>query len=214
MANIGILGSGVVGQTLADGFLKHGYAVMRGSRAPAKMADWQKSAGSRASVGSFEETARFADIAVLAIKGDAASSVLTLCNGALDGKTVLDTTNPIAPVAPVHGVLSFFTDHADSLMERLQRQAPAVHFVKAFSSVGSAMMVNPDYGGIRPSMFICGNDEGAKASTGRILDQFGWDVEDMGAVEAARAIEPLCMLWCIPGLRGNQWTHAFKLLKK
>jgi predicted dinucleotide-binding enzyme len=214
MEKIGILGSGVVGQTLADGFLKHGYEVKRGSRDPGKLADWQKSAGPGASVGSFADAAAFADIAVLAVKGDAASAVVGSCNGALDGKPVLDTTNPIASVAPVNGVLSFFTDLGDSLMERLQKQAPAVHFVKAFSSVGNVSMVNPDYGGVRPSMFICGNDDVAKASARRILDQFGWDTEDMGAVEAARAIEPLCILWCIPGLRSNQWTHAFKLLKK
>ena len=73
--------------------------------------------------------------------------------------------------------------------------------------------MNPDFGGMRPTMFICGNDAAAKATVTRILDQFGWETEDMGGVEAARAIEPLCMLWCIPGFIRNQWTHAFKLLK-
>lgn len=214
MKKIGIIGSGVVGQTLADGFLKHGYQVMRGSRDPDKLAEWKKSAGQGASVGTMEATARFAELAVLAVKGDAAEAAIDLCKGALEGKTVLDTTNPIAAAPPVNGVLSFFTTFSDSLMERLQRRAPAAHFVKAFSSVGSVMMVNPDYGGVRPSMFICGNDAAAKAEARLVLDQFGWDTEDMGAVEAARAIEPLCILWCIPGLLGNQWTHAFKLLKK
>jgi predicted dinucleotide-binding enzyme len=75
-------------------------------------------------------------------------------------------------------------------------------------------MVNPDFGGIRPTMFICGNDEAAKQEVSDILDQFGWDVEDMGGAQAARAVEPLCMLWCIPGFRKNQWGHAFKLLKR
>lgn len=75
-------------------------------------------------------------------------------------------------------------------------------------------MVNPDFGGIRPSMFICGNDAGAKQAVSKILDQFGFEVEDMGSVEAARAIEPLCILWCIPGFLRNEWSHAFKLLKK
>lgn len=63
-------------------------------------------------------------------------------------------------------------------------------------------------------MFICGNQGGAKEQVGALLDQLGWETCDMGAVTAARAIEPLCMLWCIPGLSKNQWTHAFKLLKK
>jgi 8-hydroxy-5-deazaflavin:NADPH oxidoreductase len=98
-------------------------------------------------------------------------------------------------------------------MERLQKEFPQIRFVKAFNSVGSARMINPVYPQGRPSMFICGNDQAAKALVTRLLDELGWDAEDMGEVEAARAIEPLCMLWCIPGLRRNQWTHAFKLLK-
>jgi hypothetical protein len=74
-------------------------------------------------------------------------------------------------------------------------------------------MVDPQFKGGRPTMFICGNDETAKKSVGGILEAFGWEVADMGGAEAARAIEPLCMLWCIPGFLHGQWTHAFKLLK-
>jgi hypothetical protein len=110
-------------------------------------------------------------------------------------------------------VLKFFTDLDESLRERLQRQFPMAKFVKTFSSVGNARMVNPDFGGTRPTMFICGNDAAAKGTVVRILDQFGWETEDMGGVEAARASEPLCKLWCIPGFLRNQWTHAFKMLK-
>ena len=98
-------------------------------------------------------------------------------------------------------------------MERLQRRAPAARFVKAFSCVGHALMVNPQLPGGPPTMFICGNDAAAKAEVKTILGQFGWDVEDLGAVEAARAIEPLCILWCIPGFLQNGWMHALKLLR-
>jgi predicted dinucleotide-binding enzyme len=115
---------------------------------------------------------------------------------------------------PVNGVLNFFTDQNGSLLENLQGKFPAVNFVKAFSSVGFSNMVNPDFGGIKPSMFIAGNNESAKSQVKEILDKFGWETEDMGNDEAARAIEPLCMLWCIPGFRQNSWTHAFKLLKR
>ncbi|MEM6380694.1 MAG: DNA-binding protein, partial [Bacteroidota bacterium] len=80
------------------------------------------------------------------------------------------------------------------------------------NSVGSARMINPQFE-VKPSMFICGNNEKAKKEVSEIVDQFGWEPEDMGAVEAARAIEPLCMLWCIPGFLHNQWSHAYKLLK-
>ena len=91
--------------------------------------------------------------------------------------------------------------------------APDARFVKAFSCVGNAFMVNPKFPGGPPTMFICGNDKGANAEARGILEQFGWDVADMGGAEGARAIEPLCILWCIPGLTGNSWTHAFKLLR-
>jgi predicted dinucleotide-binding enzyme len=99
-------------------------------------------------------------------------------------------------------------------MERLQRAVPAAHFVKAFSSVGNAFMVDPQFEGGKPTMFICGNDDAAKQTVRGILDQFGWETADMGKIEAARAIEPLCMLWCIPGIARNEWSHAFKLLRK
>lgn len=215
MKKIGVLGSGTVGEVLADGLLKHGYEVMRGSRDPGKLADWKKRAGSRARTGTFAETARFGELIMLAVKGSAAESVLDQCDAAaLAGKTVIDATNPIADKPPVNGVLSFFTGTNESLMERLQHRIPTARFVKAFSCVGNAFMVNPDFAGVRPTMFICGHDAGAKEEAGEILDRFGWDVEDMGEIEAARAIEPLCMLWCIPGLREDRWNHAFKLLRK
>ena len=127
---------------------------------------------------------------------------------------MIDACNPIGGGPPVNGVLSFFTTYKESLMERLQKAYPEAHFVKAFNSVGNAQMVNPHFAGGRPTMFICGNDTNAKKTVAGICDQFGWDAEDMGAIEAARAIEPLCMLWCIPGVGKGDWSpHAFKLLR-
>jgi predicted dinucleotide-binding enzyme len=110
-------------------------------------------------------------------------------------------------------VLQFFTGPNDSLLERLQREFPRVSFVKAFNSVGAACMVQPRLAGGPPTMFIAGDDEAARASVSRLLVEFGWDVADMGRAVAARAIEPLCILWCIPGFRSNDWVHAFKLLR-
>jgi predicted dinucleotide-binding enzyme len=213
MNRVAVLGSGVVGQVLADGFLKHGYDVMRGTREPGKLAAWRREAGGRASVGTFAEASRFGELVVLAVKGTAAEAVVDSCGrDALANKTIVDTTNPIAEVAPSNGVLHFFTTLDESLMERLQRRAPEAHFVKAFSCVGNALMIDPRFPAGPPTMFICGNDAGAKADVKAVLDQFGWETADMGAVEAARAIEPLCILWCIPGFLQNRWTHAFKLL--
>lgn len=209
---IGVIGSGIVGQTLANGFHKHGYGVMLGTNTPAKRD--QLAAKTLAQIGSFEETAKFGDLVVLATKGSAAEAAIDAAGpGHLRGKTVIDTSNPIADAPPVNGVLKFFTSLDDSLMERLQRRVPEARFVKAFSCVGNARMVNPDFKGMRPTMFICGNEAAAKSEVNAILDQFGWDVADMGPVEAARAIEPLCILWCIPGFRDNSWTHALKLLR-
>jgi 8-hydroxy-5-deazaflavin:NADPH oxidoreductase len=85
--------------------------------------------------------------------------------------------------------------------------------VKAFNSVGNPRMIDPQFAGERPTMFICGNDERAREIVAELLDQLGWETADIGKAEAARAIEPLCMLWCIPGFSRSEWSHAFKLLR-
>ncbi|HTL01672.1 MAG TPA: NAD(P)-binding domain-containing protein [Vicinamibacterales bacterium] len=212
---VGIIGSGIVGQTLAKGFLKHGYHVTIGTNTASKREELRSKTDGKAAVGSFEDAAKFGEIVVVATKGTAAEAALKAAGITnLKGKTVVDTTNPIADAPPVNGVLQYFTSQNDSLMERLQALAPEAHFVKAFSCVGNAFMVNPDFNGVKPTMFICGNDDGAKGAVKTILDQFGFEVADMGKAEGARAIEPLCILWCIPGFLTNSWSHAFKLLKR
>lgn len=210
---VGILGSGDVAKALAKGFVEHGYAVMVGSRSPAKLADWAATLPA-VKLGTFAETAAFAELVVLAVKGTGALEALALAGAEnLKHKAVIDTTNPIADKPPVNGVLQYFTTFDNSLMERLQHTLPNTYFVKAFNSVGSANMVNPQFSGGLPTMFICGNSLPAKLQVSTVLTQFGWEVADYGAVEAARAIEPLCMLWCIPGFLNNDWSHAFKMLK-
>lgn len=211
---VGILGSGIVAQALARGFLKKGHQVVLGTRDAAKLKDFVAQHPG-AQTASFAAAAKFGELVVLAVKGSVAREALEAAGaGNLAGKPVIDATNPIADAPPVNGVLKFFTSLDDSLMERLQRAVPAAHFVKAFSSVGNAFMVDPQFPGGKPTMFICGNNDAAKQTVRGILDQFGWETADMGKVEAARAIEPLCMLWCIPGIARNEWSHAFKLLRK
>jgi len=212
---VGILGSGSVGRALAEGFLKYGYEVKLGTRDKRRLQDWLNNAGEKASLGTFEEAAHFGDLVVLAVKGSAVEFVLDLAGAAnLHEKTVIDTCNPISDEEPVNGVLHFFTKPNTSLMEHLQEKYSRINFVKAFSCVGNALMVNPKFEDGQPTMFICGNNDQAKKQVREVLDLFGWETEDMGKVEAARAIEPLSMLWCIPGFRNNEWRHAFKLLKK
>ena len=210
---IAVLGPGPVGDVLSNGFLKHGYAVKRGTREPAKLDKWKSGASGDASTGTVAEAAAWAEVVVLAVKGTAAETYVELAGAAnLAGKTVLDATNPIAEKPPVNGVLQFFTGPNESLMEKLQAKAPAAHFVKCFSCVGNAFMIDPVLPS-KPTMFICGNDAEAKQRATDILTDVGWEAADFGAAESARAIEPLCMLWCIPGLRGGSWSHAFKLLQ-
>jgi predicted dinucleotide-binding enzyme len=209
---IGVLGSGQVAQVLGTGFLKHGYDVMVGTSFLSKLDEW-KSKNPKGKVASREEATKFGDIVVLALKGTSAEGIVKELSSQLAGKTVIDVTNPISETKPDNGVLKYFTTLDESLMERLQDIAPKANFVKAFNSVGNLYMVNPSFPGGKPSMFICGNDKKAKKEVAVILDKFGWEPLDFGQVQSARAIEPLCMLWCIPGLIDNQWTHAFKLLK-
>jgi predicted dinucleotide-binding enzyme len=212
---VGIVGSGIVAQTLGKAFITEGNEVMLGSKDPQKdsLKKWEnENPGSK--TGSFEEAAAFGELLVLATAGHGAMQAVQASKlQNLAGKTVIDVTNPIAPAAPEKGVLKFTTSLDSSLMEQLQKIAPKANFVKAFNSVGNTQMYKPSFKEGKPTMFICGNDEAAKKQVTAILDRFGRETEDMGSVESARAIEPLSILWCIPGFLRNQWTHAFKLLK-
>lgn len=213
MKKVAVLGSGPVGDVLSNGFLAHGFAVMRATREPTKLEAWKQSAKGEAAVGTYTEAAKWADIVVLAVKGSVAEEVLDQCGlDNLANKTVIDTTNPIGNEKPDHGVIRYFTNANESLMERLQKKVPAAHFVKAFNSVGNPFMVNPKLEQT-PTMFFCGNDAGAKQEVADILTKFGQEPFDCGGVEGARPLESLCILWCIPGMLRNDWAHAFKIIK-
>ena len=214
---IGILGSGIVGRVLGSAFIAEGHEVVLGTRNVEKdeVVKWlAENPGAKA--GSFEDTAAFGATIVLATSGDITAGVIKTAGiKNFNGKVVIDAANPIDHTRPpVNGVLPYFTTTHESLMEQLQKLLPDAKLVKAFNSVGNGFMYKPDFGGQKPTMFICGNDEEAKKIVTGILDAFGWETADMGKAESARAIEPLCILWCIPGILNNQWTHAFKLLKK
>jgi predicted dinucleotide-binding enzyme len=211
---IGILGSGTVGKTLSAGFLQHRHEVMLGTRDPQKpdVQMWLAQTPG-AAAGTFAETAQFGELMVLATAGHAALEAVALAgSGNLAGKTVMDATNPIAEAPPVGGILSFFTGPNESLAERLQAALPQTHVVKAFNSVGAPRMVNPVYQQGKPTMFYCGDDAAAKDQVAAIIRQFGWEPCDCGGIIAARAIEPLCILWCSRGFQHGQWDHAFALL--
>ncbi|MGF6597684.1 putative dinucleotide-binding enzyme [Paraburkholderia sp. GAS448] len=211
---VAVLGSGDVGRALGAGFLKHGHDTMLGTRDTGKkeVQDWvRQNAGARA--GTFDEAAQFGEIVVLAVLGRIAPSVIELARSEnLAGKTLIDATNPLADEPPVSGVLQYTTGPNESLGEWIQAKLPLAHVVKAFSSVGNALMVNPHFEQGTPTMFLCGNDDGAKEQVGGIIRQFGWEPYDCGGIVSARALEPLCMLWCLPGFLRGDWHHAFKML--
>ena len=210
MAKVAVLGSGVVGQTLAKGFAKHGHEVKIASREGNKLGAFSQETGIPES--TFAESAGWAEIVVLAVQGGVAEALVQGGAGSLEGKVVIDTNNPIAG-APVNGFLPYFTTNGVSLMEILQKAAPGGRFVKAFNSVGNAFMVNPSFPGGRPTMFICGDDAGAKGEVASILDAFGWDAEDVGGAQMAGPLEALCQIWCAPGFLRGDWAHAFKVVK-
>lgn len=210
---IGVLGSGDVGRALAAGFLRLGHAVKIGSREPAKLAEWASKAGDNASTGTFEETAQFGDVIVLATLGSGTKSAIDLAGTAnFAGKVVIDTTNPLDFS---HGMPPrLFVGHTDSLGEQIQRWLPQARVVKAFNTVGSALMVDPDLPGGPPTMFLCGNDDDARKLVAQVCHHLGWDVADLGGIEASRHLEPMCLVWVLHGMRSGSWSHAFKLLKK
>jgi predicted dinucleotide-binding enzyme len=212
---IGVLGTGDVGRALGNAFLALGHEVKMGSRAAGgqKAVAWARAAGPKASQGTFADAARFGELIVLATLGAAAEAALGAAGLAnFDGKIVIDTTNPLEVGRGFPPKM--FVGHTDSLGERIQRLVPGAQVVKAFNTVGNAHMFKPQFPGGPPDMFVCGNDEGAKAEVAALLHEFGWGVVDIGGIEGSRHLEPMCLVWVLYGARTGTWNHAFKLLRR
>lgn len=198
---IGILGSGVVGQALARGLARHGHDVRIGTR---------KDAVEDLPVGPPPEVVADADLVFLSVLGTAAVEVATGVAEQLRGKVLVDTTNPLDFSSGRPGL---FVGHTDSLGEQVQRAVPEAHVVKAYNLVGNTLMVDPDLPGGPPTMFIGGDSEDAKATVTGLLAATGWDVADLGGIEASRYLEPMCIAWVLYGARAGSWDHAFRLLR-
>lgn len=210
--SIGVLGSGDVGRVLARGFSDLGHAVKIGSRDPDKLREWAEAAGARVTAGTFADAARFGDVIVLATLGTATEDAIRLAGiDSFQGKVVIDATNPLDFS---RGLPALTIGHTDSLGEVVQRLIPNAHVVKAFNTVGNALMVNPQLPGGPPDMFICGNDEDAKKIVSQICEHFGWGVIDIGGIEGSRYLEPMCLTWVLHGIRSQSWDHAFKMLHR
>lgn len=212
---VGVLGTGDVGQTLGAGFAELGHEVMMGSRTPDsdKVRAWVKKTGPRASSGTFGDAAKFGELLVLATLWSGTEDALRMAGPKnFPGKVVMDVTNPLvfSPDGPPRLALG----HTDSGGEQVQRWLPGARVVKVFNTVGYAHMVHPGFPGGPPDMFICGDDESARRSVAEICKAFGWPAIDIGGIEGARLLEPLCILWVTFGIRNGSWNHAFRLLRK
>ena len=216
--NIGILGSGDVGRRLGDGLIALGHKVKIGTREPGKLdlQQWINNHGQEtAAAGTFAEAASFGDeLIFLATLWDGAPNAIKMANVKnFTGKIVIDVTNPLDFSKGMPPRLA--VGHTDSAGETVQRLLPESKIVKALNTVGNLQMINPDFQGGPPTMFVCGNDNDAKKTVvDSILTPFGWETIDIGGIEGSRLLEPLAMLWIIYYFRTNTGNHAFKLLRK
>lgn len=212
--NIGVLGTGDVGKAIGKGFITLGHSVKMGAREPGnpKAEAWAKEMGNKASAGTFADAAEFGEVVVLATLGvKTLDAIRTAGTNKFKGKLVFDTTNPLDNA---NGPPRLAVGHTDSGGEQIQRLIPDAHVVKAFNIVGNVHMFKPNFPGGPPDMLIAGNDDGAKKSATKILEDFGWEVVDLGGIEASRYLEPMCMAWVAYGMRTKTFNHAFKLLRK
>jgi predicted dinucleotide-binding enzyme len=210
---IGFIGAGGVAQTLGAGYLQKGHDVMLGTRDASKLAAWMDSDGKGAVTGTFDEAAKFGDIVFLSVPAGAIESALESAGKAnLAGKVVIDLTNPMdfSDGPPP----KFTATVGHSLGEKVQAALPDSKVVKAFNSIGVAVMTDPVFDGEAATHFIAGNDDAAKAEATKLIEEFGWDVEDVGGIEQSFFLEALASLWVNYAFRTNHWTQAFKLLKR
>ena len=198
---IGILGSGMVGQALARGYARHGHDVLIGTR---------KGEVEGLPVGTRDQAVADADLVVLGVAGRASVELTGSLAHLLEGKVLVDATNPLDFSA---GAPRLFVGFEDSLGEQVQKAAPGAHVVKAYNTVGNTLFVDPELPGGPPTMFIAGNDDAAKRTVTQVLEDTGWEVADLGGIEASRWLEAMCMAWVAYGARTGTWNHAWKLLR-
>jgi predicted dinucleotide-binding enzyme len=194
---IGILGTGVVGQTLGGKLVELGHEVKLGSRTSAneKAAKWVGQHGSRASQGTFAEAASFGEMVFNCTSGMVSLEALRSAGSAnLAGKVLVDVANPLDFSHGMPPTLSVC--NSDSLGEQIQRAFPDAKVVKALNTMNAGVMVNPSSVPGDHDVFICGNDAGAKSQTSDLLRSFGWrTIVDLGDISGARGVEMLLPLW-------------------
>src|SRR3989344_3273903 len=203
---IGILGSGVVGQTLGLGLINQGYDVKIGTRDPSKLNDWKVKAGDKGSVGSFEEAAKFSEVIILATLWAGTENVIKMAKkDNLKGKIIVDVTNPLDFSKGGPGLA---TKYPESAAEHVKKWTDA-KVVKAFNIIPAHIMVNPRMLG-EADLFIAGDEEG-KEFVKKIAKNWGWnDIIDMGDIKASWWVEMLGMTVINYGVKYNDWNFAVK----
>lgn len=211
---IAVLGTGAVGKRLASGFHARGHEVTLAARSAGNgdAGAWADAAGTRAMAGDFRNAAGWADLVVLAVRGEHAASAVAIAGGddTLGGKIVIDVTNPLDFSRGFPPTLTEGLNNTTSAGEAVQKAAPAAKVVKALNTVSNALMTEPGRLGAPHDLLICGNDAEAKATVARLLSAFGWGAPiDLGGIEAARATEAWLLLWT--RLYGVMGTPDFNL---
>lgn len=213
--NIGILGSGNVGQQLGLGFLKLGHSVMLGTRDTAKLKDWVVQAGENAYAGGFDDAARYGELIVIATKWTGTENAITLAGREnFSNKIVIDVTNPLEAM-PGTNVPGISVTPGNSAGQQIQAWLPEANVVKAFNTVSARTMWHPGLKEGAPDLFICGNDIEAKQAVAHFAESWGWDnIVDMGDISESFYLEALAVLWVHYAFMNNSFTHAFKLLRR
>jgi predicted dinucleotide-binding enzyme len=196
---VGVLGTGTVGRTLASKLVALGHEVMMGSRKAGNetAVAWEKEMGQLADEGNFAEAAGFGELVVNATAGVASLDALVSAEAEnLTGKVLLDVSNPLDFSAGTPPTLSIC--NTESLGERIQHAFPETRVVKSLNTVNAALMVDPGALRNRHTIFVAGDDAGAKETVKGLLVEFGWaaeDVMDLGGIEASRCMEMYLPLW-------------------
>jgi len=204
---IGIIGSGVVGQTIGAKLVERGEDVVLGTRSPGSLNDkrgfgqslddWLKATGSRARLGTFADAATHGEIVINATSGTVSLEALRLAGEQnLRGKILIDISNPLDFSKGTPPTLTVC--NTDSVGEQIQRAFPDVKVVKTLNTTNVNVMVDPgQVAGGDHDLFVSGNDAAAKARVTELLRQwFGWrTVIDLGDITTARGTEMLLPIW-------------------
>lgn len=194
-----VLGTGMVGHTLATKLAALGHEVRMGARDATneKAAAWAAETGSSAGHGTYADVAAWADRVVVAVNGAHIKAVAnSVTDAVVAGKTVIDVTNPLDMSQGMPPVLVPELSNTTSAAEALQDALPSAHVVKTLNTMNHRIMVDPTRVPGRHDVFLCGEDNGAKADVRQMLAEFGWsDPIDLGPLAAARGMEGMMPFW-------------------